>query len=263
MLITTLFALTSITGALASPTPDDVAASLTGQDYHLADADGLPTLRLSRREVDEMKANLEHPGGTVIGRHTFPADGTDGPLDVPVRLIDPDWLLEGEEGDKARALAKRQGVSGSCLSFRAPSLSCAIGYCWRDSANNVQNAHVTITRTPNPFRSDYSISRTSQDRAKIDIVYVDPNGSASTWETGHKCTDPNPFVHTIHRMSGPTDPLTHVLEHSALRTGAASFARVMKVNCRTCDFGSVACGPSLRNRMLVLTNGAGTGLQCQ
>lgn len=78
-----------------------------------------------------LEANSEHPAGSVIGNATFGSEEAGNSLTVPVVLVDPEWLLEGEEGDKNRDLAKRQSLLGSCLSIFGTSSSCAVTYCWR------------------------------------------------------------------------------------------------------------------------------------
>lgn len=230
------------------------------------DTDWLPDLRLSRREVDEMKANLEHPAGSIIGNATFDGDEAREALTVPVVLVDPEWLLEGTEGDKNREIARRQGITSSCLSLAGFGSSCSVSYCWRKVDDNViVNSHVTITRTPNPFGSSYSISRVSPDKNKLDIVFVDQSkGKAYTWEPGHTCNDANPFVHTIHRVRGSIDPFSKdsLLSYTDLQNGKAAWTKIGQVNCRTCYFGYWSCAPAVRKEMVIFTNGAGTGTQC-
>lgn len=130
--------------------------------------------------------------------------------------------------------------------------------------NAIVNSHVTITRSPNPFGSDYSISRVTPDRNKLDIVFWDQSRNrASTWEPGHTCNDANPFVHTVHRIRGSTDPFANtLLAYTDLNTGKGAWAKIGRVNCRTCAFNYWACQRELRSEMLIFTNGASTGTQC-
>lgn len=261
-----LLALASATIIGASPLVAEVARELSVED------DWMPSLRLSRREVEDMKANLEHPAGSVIGNATFPdAQGKGKALTFPVVLVDPEWLLEGSEGDRKREMVRRQSWK-ACFSYAGLSNQCAVSYCWYKTDDHaLMSTHVTIKRFPNPFGTSYSLSVPSGDVNKIDPVFVDRNHdppTASTWEPGHKCEDPTPFVHTVHRMKGNPSPFQSVgsgplLSHVDLNNGKAAWAKIGRVNCRTCSFNFWACQPGgLQNNMLIFTNGASTGTQC-
>lgn len=82
----------------------------------LTDEDGLPTLRLSRGEVDDLKRAAVHLPGHV---HSYVNLGK---RSIPMVEADPEMFLDDEVGAQRRALAPR----GSC--FRIPSIrnSCYI-----------------------------------------------------------------------------------------------------------------------------------------
>ncbi|KAF5622400.1 secreted in xylem 2 [Fusarium tjaetaba] len=137
---------------VADPLPDDIY---------------LPDLRLSPREVQDLKDNQKFPPGYVHKMVTF-GTGEDTTT-VPIVEADPDMLLDDEKGMKARSLAPR----GSCFSFPMPSSGCMIDYCWIDSGGHTYSAAITI-RGSNGQSNPSSV--TSNDPANLSLNNVFNDG---------------------------------------------------------------------------------------
>ncbi|KAF5984284.1 secreted in xylem 2 [Fusarium coicis] len=162
----------------------------------LPDDSHLPNLRLSRREVQDLKENQKFPPGYVHKMVTF-GTGEDTTT-VPIVEADPDMLLDDENGIKARSLAPR----GSCFSFPMPSSGCMIDYCWIDSGGHTYSAAITI-RGSNGQSNPSSV--TSNDPANLSLNNVFNDGYNGWFPTGHECSNSDTQIYTDHRCSRPLD----------------------------------------------------------
>ncbi|RBA14861.1 hypothetical protein FPRO05_13077 [Fusarium proliferatum] len=198
----------------------------------------LPNLRLSPREVQDLKDNQKFPPGYVHKMVTL-GTGKDAKT-VPIVEADPDMLLDDKRGVKARSLAPR----GSCFSFPLPSSGCMIDYCWIDSGGHTYSAAITI-RGSNGQSNPSSV--TSNDPSNLSLNNVFNDGYNGWFPTGHECSNSDTQIYTDHRWSA----------------GILGTAYVNRVRCDNCNFGFLRCPSNfLQNNLIAYSNGVGSQSSC-
>jgi hypothetical protein len=213
--------------AAPSPNPDF-------DDSHL------PSLRLSREEVQAMKEGQIYPSGYIHTYITF-GEGSDA-LSVPIVEVDPNILLDDEDGVRARSLASRDGGS-FCSSFFTPFGSCTINYCW--SVNGVIYSEA-LTITGSNGQSNPSNVASSND-ANLSLDPNLNNGYNGWFPQGHACSNSNTQIYTDH----------------LLQDGTSGTALINNLQCDACLFSGLTClTTSLQSNMGAWSNGVPLRARC-
>jgi hypothetical protein len=200
----------------------------------------LPSLRLSRVEVEKMKRTQSNPPGTFYRNITMGKG--DNKTMVPVVEINFDILCDDEDGHRARSLAPR----GSCYSRQQNSAvsDCNVAYCWKDTSGNTYNEFMTLQGSDgqgNPTRVF------SSNDANLQLNPVFNDGVNGWFEERHECSNDNTMMWTNHRWN----------------TGVMGLARVDHVECDTCDFGGLFCQSDvLKGNLHALGNGINPDIGC-
>jgi hypothetical protein len=189
----------------------------------------LPSLRVSREEVQEMKEAQTHLPGYI---HDYISLGG---RSVPVVEADPDILLDDEDGHRARA----RSLPGACQSLTNAAGSCNLNYCWTDINNDVYTETLTITGSngqSNP--SNVASSNTAH-------LALDPrlnHGYNGWFGKNHECSNRDTVIYTDVYYNGA---MNNVLSLNWLE-------------CDTCYYGSFVCNfgdTTLLNNIAIYTNG--------
>ena len=213
------------------------AASIAAAPSPIPDFDDsyLPSLRLSREEVQAMKEAQTYPPGYI---HKYVTLGRD--ISVPIVEADPDILLNDADGVRARFLVPR----GNCLTLTPAGSSCNINYCWVDTDDNTHTEAITITGSDG--RSNPT-SVTSSNNTNLYLSGLFNTGYNHWFPTDHECSDDNTQMYTVHRL--------HEL--------ADGIAYVSNLQCDTCEFGDLVCRSSLLlNNLVAFTDGGAAQVQC-
>nr|ARR28600.1 secreted in xylem 2 [Fusarium oxysporum f. sp. cubense] len=193
----------------------------------------LPDVRLSPLEVQAMKEAQKHSPGYI---HRMVTLGTgENAIEVPIVEADPDMLLDGEKGMRARSLAPR----GTCFSFPATSSGCMIDYCWKDNHGNTWSRFVTV-RGSNGQSNPRSV--TSSDTNKLSFNTQFNDGYGGWFPEGHECSNSDTQIYTNH----------------FLYEGGVGTAYVNRFRCDNCNFGFLRClSDNLKNNLIAYANGGG------
>ncbi|KAF5716143.1 secreted in xylem 2 [Fusarium mundagurra] len=204
----------------------------------LPDDARLPDTRLSPLEVRALKEAQKYPPGYV---HKIVTLGTgENAKEVPIVEADPDMLLHGEKGIKARSLARR----GSCMSFPSTSSGCMIDYCWKDNDNNVWSRFIIISGSNG--KSNPSSVRSS-DPSLLSFNSIFNNGYGGWFPEGHECSNSDTQIYTDHSLSD----------------GITGTAYINRVRCDNCNFGFLNClSDNLKHNLIAYSNGVSSQSQC-
>jgi hypothetical protein len=208
--------------------------------YPTTDHPHLPSLRLSREEVEKMKRIQLNPPGTFYRNITM-GEG-DNKTTVPVVEIDFDILCDNEVGHRARSLAPR----GSCYSRQQNSEPgyCNIAYCWKDTHGTLYNEFITIQGS-NGQSNPINVWSSNGDYLELNTVFND--GLNGWFQDGHECSNDDTMIWTNHRWDD----------------GSMGVARVDHVDCAACDFGGLYCqSDMLKNNLQALGNGIDPDIGC-
>jgi hypothetical protein len=195
------------------------------------DNNHLPTLRLSREEVQAIKKRQTDPPGYI---HEY--DTLTGGKSTPIVEVEADTLLNNNDGDRARSLAPR----GNCLPIPNGQGNCNINYCWTGTDGTQYTEAITIEGSDG---SSNPTSMTTSNRANIYLSGLFNTGYNHWFPLGHECSNDNTETYTMHRMNEDEDSPAHITD----------------LNCKTCDFGSLICSVALVNANLVASTDGGAG----
>jgi hypothetical protein len=195
----------------------------------------LPSLRISREEVQAMKESQTYPPG-YIHKYVTLGEG----ISVPIVEADPNILLGDEDGVRARSLAP----CSSCLSIPNGSGNCNINYCWTGTDGNTYAEAITITG------SNGKSNPTSVTSSNISNLYLSStaNTGYNHWfPTGHECSNDDTQMYTDHRL----DP------------NGGGQSHVSQLQCDTCEFNGFVCRSSyLLNNLVAFAGGSAAQVNC-
>jgi hypothetical protein len=152
----------------------------------------LPSLRLSLSEVQAMKEAQTHLPGYI---HDYISLGG---RSVPVVEADPDILLDGEDGHRARA----RSLNGACRSFTNAAGSCNLNYCWTDINNIVYTETLTITGS-NGQTNPTNVESSNTVHLQLDSSLN--TGYRGWFAKGHECSNSDTVIYTNVYYNGLTN----------------------------------------------------------
>jgi hypothetical protein len=194
----------------------------------------LPSLRLSREEVQEMKERQIYPPGYVHKYITM------GDKSTPIVELDPDILLDDDDGVSARSLVPRE-VCGTIAPTN--TYSCNINYCWLGTNRFPYTEAITITGS-NGVSNPISVTTSNRNNLQLDPTYN--NGEGHYFPTGHECSNDDTQMYTDHNLN----------------TSWAK-AHVTDLDCYFCTFASLLGEGAMVNAGLVAyTNGGASEVAC-
>jgi hypothetical protein len=195
------------------------------------DDNHLPTLRLSREEVQAIKKRQDYSPGYI---HEY--DTQTGGKSTPIAEVDADILLNNNDGDHARSLAPR----GNCLPLPNAAGSCNINYCWTGTDGTEYLEAITISGSDG---SSNPTSMTTTNSLNLYLSGLFNTGYNHWFPLGHECSNDNTETYTVHRLDEDGDSPAHITD----------------LNCKTCDFGSLICSIALTNANLIAYTNGGPG----
>jgi hypothetical protein len=170
----------------------------------------LPSLRLSREEVQAMKERQTHPPGYIYKYITI------GNKSTPVIEIDPDMLLDDDDGVYARSLAPRW----VCYTVIPPFGNCNINYCWADPDDNIYTEAIAVIGSSGPSNPT-NVTTSNSHNLVLNGQYN--TGYKGWFPTGHECSNSDTQIYTNHTLGNNNWGVAHI-------TGLV---------CETCQFADV------------------------
>lgn len=187
----------------------------------------LPSLRLSREEVQAIKEGQTHPPGYIHNYITL------GGRSVPVVEADPDILLDDDDGHRARA----RSLPSACSSIGNGPGNCNINYCWTDWEGKIYTETITIVGS-NGKTNPTSVFSSNPTHLQLDATLN--NGYNGWFHIGEECSNSNTVIYTdvfYDDTLGFSVALTHL-------------------QCNTCFFGTLVCfEEELTKNIAAYTNG--------
>jgi hypothetical protein len=203
--------------------------------------EGLPSARLTRQQVQDLKDSQIYSPGHIHRNLTFGKG--DSIRTVSIVEADCDILLPDNDRDgmKARSLAPR----GQCLNFPSLTGGCVINYCWENSAAFTYSEAVYIDGS-NGKSNPSSVAVTNTQNIWFDKSFN--TGYNGQFPKGHECSNSNTEIFTDHVWA----------------KDIYGVAWVDDVRCDTCDFGKLNCesGSALQENLQAYTTGASSWSMC-